>query len=351
MVREDEKKFNIKSYMTDMIIMLSCLSIMGVYLNGTRAILILLICVLSGIFFEGIVNLFIRKNVKSLVPDLSTIATSLMIALCMPVSVPFFVPVIGVFFAVVIGKIPFGNSDELIFVPAAVGLSFLSIAYSKDIFTFKAYEFVKIDVIGADNINALSLAGMLKQGKSIIPDAMNLVQVLIGRITGPIGTTAIILFLGCFIYLAIKRREQLTVIFFYLFAITLVAIMFPRVYTGRKMSIIMEISAGYVLFGSVFMLSDLVTSPKNTIARGAYGFFAGLLTMLFRHLGHYEDGVFFVVILMNATSDVFERIGLKIMSLSENKNKKKGEIIKVDKRTKTKQKKNKIKKSTKEQKA
>ena len=351
MVREDEKKFNIKSYMTDMIIMLSCLSIMGVYLNGTRAILILLICVLSGIFFEGMVNLFIRKNVKSLVPDLSTIATSLMIALCMPVSVPFFVPVIGVFFAIVIGKIPFGNSDELIFVPAAVGLSFLSIAYSKDIFTFKAFEFVKIDVIGADNINALSLAGMLKQGKSIIPDAMNLVQVLIGRITGPIGTTAIILFLGCFIYLAIKRREQLIVIFFYLFAITLVAIMFSRVYTGRKMSIIMEISAGYVLFGSVFMLSDLVTSPKNTIARGAYGFFAGLLTMLFRHLGHYEDGVFFVVILMNATSDVFERIGLKIMSLSENKNKKKGEIIKVDKRTKTKQKKNKIKKSTKEQKA
>lgn len=351
MIKEDKEKFTIKSYMTDIIIMLSCLSIMGVYLNGTRAILIILICLLSGIFFEGVVNVFIRKNVSTLVPDLSTIATSLMIALCMPVSVPFFVPVIGVFFAVVVGKIPFGKSDELIFVPAAVGLSFLSIAYSKEMFTFKSFDFVKIDVIGADNINALSLAGILKQGKSVMPDAIHLVQVLIGRITGPIGTTAIILFIGCFIYLAIKRREQLIVIFFYLFAITLVAILFPRIYTGRKMSIIMEISAGYVLFGAVFMLSDLVTSPKNTIARGAYGLFAGLLTMLFRHLGSYEDGVFFVVILMNATSDVFERLGLKIMDLSEKRKKNKGELKKVDKKPKSKQKKNRIKKSTAKQKA
>ncbi|MDO5014573.1 MAG: RnfABCDGE type electron transport complex subunit D [Clostridia bacterium] len=333
MVKEEQiekKKFTIKEYMIDLIIMLSCLSIMGIYLNGARALFIILICIFTGVLSESFIDFVIRKKIRTSVVDLNTVAHSMIVALCMPVSIPLFFPIIGTLVTVVIGKIPFGESKEQIFVPSAVGLSFLSVAYGEYLFTFRAFEFIKSKEISG--INDLSLAGMLKQGKSIMPDAMNVIQVIIGRVTGPIGTTAIILFLGCFIYLAIKRREQLVVIFFYLFAITLVAIISPRVYTGRKISILMELSAGYVLFGSIFMLSDLITSPKNPIARGAYGFFAGILTMLFRHFGKFEDGVFFVVILMNAMSDFFERLGLKIESLSDENKKNKGAVKKVEKK-------------------
>ncbi len=70
-----------------------------------------------------------------------------------------------------------------------------------------------------------------------------------------------------------------------------------------------------VLFGAVFMATDLVTSPVARKGKVLYGICLGLLTVLIRLLGNYPEGVFFSILLMNLFKPVIDRGFMGRMSL------------------------------------
>ena len=85
------------------------------------------------------------------------------------------------------------------------------------------------------------------------------------------------------------------------------ASVFPRVLTGRKSSILMEISAGLLLFAGIILLPDEVTAPKGKISRLLYGAVGGIICMIIRHFGAFEEGACYAVLIMNALSPFFDK--------------------------------------------
>ena len=65
------------------------------------------------------------------------------------------------------------------------------------------------------------------------------------------------------------------------------------------------------MFGAIFMATDPVTSPTTPIGQVLYGLFLGILTVIFRYLTPYPEGVLTSILTMNMFVFILDRIGSK----------------------------------------
>lgn len=67
------------------------------------------------------------------------------------------------------------------------------------------------------------------------------------------------------------------------------------------------ILAGGLLLGTVYMATDLVTSPLTSTGTWIYGAGIGLLVVLIRVWGGLPEGVMYAILLMNAVTPLINR--------------------------------------------
>lgn len=63
------------------------------------------------------------------------------------------------------------------------------------------------------------------------------------------------------------------------------------------------------MFGAVFMATDPVTSPVTPIGQILYGLFLGILTVIFRFLTPFPEGVLTSILTMNMLVMILDKIG------------------------------------------
>lgn len=340
-----ETKLKIRTtqkYMADLLVMMAAPAVMAWYYYGMRAVMIMFMSVLTAVLCEAIGKKLYK--VDSYVRDLSAVVCGMATALCLPASIPLWMPCLASAFAVMVVKLPFGNTRGMMFVPTAAGIAFLTICNSAVVFGYSIVpsNVERLSLYGTEGfILGDSLAKMLQNGNSIGTNLINYIDILVGNVPGPMGATCAVAMLGALLYFIIRHpRKSLTVIF-YLLVCGIYAFIFPRVTTGRLISVVMELSSGLLLFSGIFFLTAPNIMPKRTPSRICFGATAGLLVMLFRSLSTYEDSTAFAVLLMCAVSTVFdeklpltrsEKIKLKKSKASESaeeveKDEKKEDIV------------------------
>ena len=104
---------------------------------------------------------------------------------------------------------------------------------------------------------------------------------------------AVIVFIGLFIFILIRRPKDSIPVFTFITAVCLMALLFPRVATGRVVSIVMELCSGMILFGAVFFISSPFFAPKRTVAKFFWGFVSGIICMVIRYVCPFEEGACF----------------------------------------------------------
>lgn len=307
----------VRSFMMDMIIMLLATAVVAVYTYGIRALWTIILSVLAAVLTEAVAYIVFMKKNPTRIADLSAIFTGLAVALALPSSAPFWLAPIGSIFAIAVAKIPFGDTTTTPFVPAAVGIGFVTLSYPTLVFAYPNLAIGKLTEVSTSStfVPATSLAQMLTQSKSIGTNILNVLDIFVGRIPGPMGASCLILMIGTFIYLVIRRQSGALVTFSYILTCAVLAFLFPRIMTGRMYSVLMELGAGLLFYCGVFFLSDPATSPKTNPGRILYGVVAGILTMILRRVGTYEESVIFVVLIVNALSDIFDGLAEKIAVL------------------------------------
>ena len=62
------------------------------------------------------------------------------------------------------------------------------------------------------------------------------------------------------------------------------------------------------MFSSVFFLTDDKLLPKSFYARICYGAAAGLMCMIMRSVGKFEDSTVFAVLLANGLATAFDKL-------------------------------------------
>lgn len=310
-VLSPEKKLeidNTRKYMFDMLLMLFAPAVMAWYYYGERAVRLMALSVITAVLCELAGSKIFKA--KATVSDLSAVVTGLAIALCVPASSPWWLACAASAFAIIVAKLPFGNSRGVMFLPAAAGLAFITICCPKEFFTYPAIPALseKLAVYGSDGfVSGTSIAYMLTQRTSIGINVISYIDILVGNVVGPMGAACAVALLGAFVYLMFRRPKNAIIPVMYFAVCAVYAFLFTRVSTGRLISVVMELSGGLLLFGGVFFMTNEILAPKRFIAKLCYGACGGLIVMLMRTFGTYEDSTVFAVLIVNAIAPVLDK--------------------------------------------
>ncbi len=292
---------NTKMVMGDVIISLLPLYFMAFSFYGWRVVTLMLTsaatCVISEIAAVKLAGRHINLR------DFSPLVTGLIIPLMMPASASYSMVVAAGLFAIMVAKQPFGGTGENLFNPAAAGLAFATACWPSQMFSYPLI-FEELPLLGQITAKtANSAAYALKLGGIPTTDFKDM---FLGVRGGPMGATNILIILACLLYLSYRKTVRFVQPASFIASAALMALLFPRVDVAPLDSMLFELMSGSLLFGAVFMFSDPVTSPKRPGSQMAYGAVGGVMAMLFRHFGGFEQTVVFSVLLMNALVPLFD---------------------------------------------
>lgn len=270
---------------------------------GPRPLVMAGMTVLTCLICEVLANLIHTAGFT--LTDPSFVITGLVIALLMPLNAPLWLPCAAGAFAILVAKAPFGSFGRNPFNPAAAGTAFAVLCWPNLMFAyFNPSEPFTLPAFGNCTFQpGESAAAILKGG--LKPDILPL-DMLWGAAAGPIGTGAVLVIGACALLLFLSRAAHWETTVCFLAAAALLAAFFPRIACSPLTSVKYELLSGSLLFCSVFMITDPVTSPHTRVGRGIYGALAGAVLMAFRYFGTYEQGAFFAVILANAASPLID---------------------------------------------
>lgn len=290
-------KESIQSIMRDVIIALVPASVMGIYYFGLKALLLIAVSIVSSVFFEWGYEKILKKPIT--VTDLSAVLTGLLLALNLPASASWWVPVVGAFVAIVLGKQFYGGLGQNFINPALIGRAFLVAAYPTQT-TGSAFATGRMVVDAATYATPLA---DLKAGTAVI-NGEAIRNALFGNIGGCIGETCAIALLIGGVYLVAKHVISWRIPVVYIVVVfILTAIM--RGY--GVMGGLYEILLGGLMLGAIFMATDYVTSPITAKGQIIFAVGCGLLTSLIRVYGGYPEGVSYSILIMNLAVPLIDR--------------------------------------------
>ena len=66
--------------------------------------------------------------------------------------------------------------------------------------------------------------------------------------------------------------------------------------------------SGGILFGAVFMATDMVTTPTTNLGRWYFGIGVGLIVVIIRVYGGLPEGVMYAILIMNGFAPLINRV-------------------------------------------
>lgn len=264
-------------------------SIFGVYHFGLPALVIILISVASCVATEYVYRILMKQT--NTINDFSAVVTGLLLALNLPSTVPWWLPIIGGIFAILIVKQLFGGLGQNFMNPALGARCFLLIS-----FTGRMTDFAYDGFTGATPL------AVLKEGGSV-----NIIDMLIGQTAGTIGETSVIAILIGAVILLWFEVIDLRIPATYLLSFAVFVLLFG----GRGFDLpylLAQLCGGGLMLGAFFMATDYVTTPITKNGQLLYGCILGILTGLFRFYGGSAEGVSYAIIFGNLLVPLIEKI-------------------------------------------
>lgn len=278
------------------------------YYFGPRAILVTTLSIITSVVSEYLFQKLLKKKVT--INDGSAFLTGLLLGMNLPPDLPFYIPVVGAFVAIVITKQLFGGLGYNIFNPALIGRAFLLIAWPKAMTVWKAPTAA---FIGLDAKTMATPLGILKEegiGRLIEEFGTKgdlYLNLLIGNRAGSLGETPVIFLLIGAAYLLYKRYITWHIPLSFLATVGVIAWIFggkDSLFTGDPL---IHILSGGLILGAFFMATDYVTCPTVRKGQIIFGIGCGAITMLIRLKGGFPEGVMFAILLMNCFAPLIDR--------------------------------------------
>lgn len=277
-----------RAIMLDVIIALVPALIASVIFFGLNSLIVTAVSVVSCVVFEWLYRFLMKKSCA--IGDLSAVVTGLLLAFCLPPTVPFWVPIIGALFAIVLVKQLFGGIGKNFLNPALAGRAFL-FSYPVLMTSWKAAAFQGDAWTGATPLASLH-AGTLA------PDSVG--AMFLGNIGGCIGeVSALALLLGG-AWLVYRKVIGLRIPLTYIGTVAVITLLFPRG-NNAILWMLQNLFAGGLMLGAIFMATDYCTSPVTPKGQIIYGIGCGVLTVIIRYFGSYAEGVSYAILIMNLT--------------------------------------------------
>ncbi|HIU99757.1 MAG TPA: RnfABCDGE type electron transport complex subunit D [Candidatus Stercoripulliclostridium merdipullorum] len=305
-------KLTTQTIMLHVIIALAFPLVAGVVLYGLYSLLVVLLSVIAAVLAEMLFNL-IRKKPQT-VSDLSAVVTGMILGLNLPPTIPLYVPVVGSIFAIMIVKMLFGGLGKNFANPAATARVFLLLSWAGPMTRFIApVDYAALGGkafltgLGVDAVTTATPLGAIKNAglQGIALSDVNLLDLFLGRIGGSIGEVCALAILLGGIYLIVMKIIDFKIPLIYLAASAISALIF---YKSGWTYVLPTLLSGGLLFAAFYMLTDYASSPDTFWGTVIYAAGAGLMTVIIRRYGGYNEGASIAILLMNMLTPLLDKI-------------------------------------------
>ena len=293
-----------QTIMRDVLIALAPALLGSIYFFGFRALTVTLVSVCACVFFEWAYCKLTHKHCK--IYDLSACVTGVLLAYVCPVTIPYWTIILGDLFAIVLVKMLFGGLGHNIVNPALAGRAFLfSWPVLMSTWVKVGFENAAGLISSADAVTAATPLANMHQG--LMPDA-SIADLFFGNVGGCLGETSALLLLIGFVYLLYRNVITARIPLAYIGTVAVLAFLFP-LGNDRIAWTAAQLFGGGLMLGAIFMATDYVTSPVTRLGQIVYGIGCGVLTILIRYFGGYNEGVSYAILVMNCCVVLLDRIG------------------------------------------
>jgi electron transport complex protein RnfD len=285
---------NVPAAMRDVLIALVPALVAAVYYFRLPAVMVILACVVSAYLAE-LVCLKIMKR-ESSTREYSAVVTGLLLAFCLPPTLPVWMAALGAIFAVVIAKHLFGGLGHNIFNPALIGRAFLLASFPVAMTTWTS---------PIDGLTTASPLGIMKEAAG--QQLPGIAELFLGNVSGSLGETSALALLIGGLYLLYKKHIDWRIPGSYLGTVFVLTSIVAAVKGQGLEYPVFHLFAGGLFLGAFFMATDWVTSPVTKTGRLIFGAGAGVLVVLIRLKGGYPEGVCYSILLMNVVTPLIDR--------------------------------------------
>lgn len=289
-----------------------------VWIYGGGILVTIILATITALATEATLLKIRQRPVKPYLMDLSAVVTAWLLALALPPLAPWWLVVVGVFFAIAIAKQLYGGLGYNPFNPAMVGYAVLLISFPLIMTKWPAplslaghplgfmdqLQFIFSNVLPADiKVDAITSATPLDYLKTQLKLNHDIASITQAPIFGLFGAKGGELVTGAYLlgglYLLQQRIISWHLPTAFLGALAAISFVFYTVNPAHYANPLFHLMSGASMLCAFFIITDPISGP--TTQRGKLYFAAGVgvLTYVIRVYGGYPDGVAFAVLLMN----------------------------------------------------
>lgn len=224
--------------------------------------------------------------------------TGMVFACLLPATAPWWLVLVGVAVALVVGKHVFGGLGTSPVVPALLGFAVCEISWPG----LTRYDFSLLNWPWSWPLADLTYYGPAAAA------AHGWTDLLLGRQLGGLGASQSSAALLGGIYLVARGIVPWRIPAFFLAGIAAAALVFQLAYPAAAVGPVFHLLAGSTIFAAFFLAPEMSCAPVGRAAMAGYGLLAGVLVMLIRVYGIWPEGTVFAILLANLTTPLWDRI-------------------------------------------
>ena len=296
-----------REIMLDVIIALLPALCVGVWQFGAQALIPLAVSIVSCVFFEWAYRKLLKKPQS--IGDLSAVVTGMLLAFVCPPTLPYWMIIIGAFFAIVVVKQLYGGIGCNFLNPALAGRAALLASYATAMTTW-AVPMSKLSAFGsnADAVTSSTPLAMMKNGDfATLTSTYSVVDMFLGRVGGSLGEVSALMLLLGGVYLVIRKVISWHIPVAYIATVAILTLIAAPAGISGVDYMLYNVFGGGLMLGAIFMATDYATSPVTKPGQLIFGLGCGLLTCFIRRFGSYPEGVCYSILIMNCTTWLLDK--------------------------------------------
>ncbi len=274
------------------------------YFFGLGTLFNIALCALGCAASEALALYLRGRDARADMTDLSALVTAVLLGIALPTGAPWWLPLLGSAFAILLAKHAFGGLGQNLFNPAMAGYAFLLLSFPLAMTQWPA-------PFGAGAIDGTTMATALhvvRENHSLLMADLYQRQPLLGTWGGRGWEWVNIGFLAGGLLLLHRRVFSWHAPVGMLATLTLSAALFyDNGSSASGGSPLFHLFSGATMVGAFFIVTEPVTSPVSARGRLLGGVLVGALTYLLRAGSSYPDGVAFAVLLMNFAAPLLDQ--------------------------------------------
>ena len=276
-------------------------------------------CVLIALGCEALVLTLRRRSVRFCLSDCSAAVAGVLLGLALPPFAPWWLSLVAVSFAVIIGKHLYGGLGQNPFNPAMLGYVLVLISFPQEMTAWLAPLGLEghnnslgdaLSAIFGPGVDAVSMAtplDVLKENSSLTISELWQANPIFDGMAGRGWLWVNLAYLAGGLFLLWRKVFTWHAPVGMLAAITIMATLFWQGSgSDSHGSPVFHLLSGATMLGAFFIITDPVSGATSNRGRLIFGAGVGIIVYVIRAWGGYPDGVAFATLLMNMAAPTID---------------------------------------------